>query len=166
MAPAFIDFQWLWLERPPKSTGANCAEGMHMSADKTATHQDIATPLKQHTPQTKSLSERVAERAQRKSSASISARNRSVFLSLRPDIQQAHRDGWSLLAIWKTLFDENRISFSYQAFRRYAHQLIDTSASANAIAPQTEKAPPPHAQSKTDPAAFAFKPNTTKKQLP
>jgi len=77
------------------------------------------------------LSERIAARTQLKPTASTAARNRSVFISLRKEIQQAVTDGWSLLAIWKTLFEEGRISFTYQAFRRYARQLVDNPASAN-----------------------------------
>ena len=74
----------------------------------------------------KSLSERIAARIQQQSSASTAAKNRSVFISLREDIQQAVTDGWSLLAIWQVLFDEQRVTFTYQAFRRYARQLIDS----------------------------------------
>ncbi|MEX5329654.1 TraK family protein [Pseudomonas paraeruginosa] len=73
----------------------------------------------------RTLSERIAERIQRKPTASAALRNRSTFINLRNEIQRAYTDGWSLLAIWKTLHDEGRISFTYQAFRRYAHQLID-----------------------------------------
>lgn len=79
----------------------------------------------------RTLSERIAERIQNKPAASTAARNRSTFLSLRKEIQQAYTDGWSLRAIWKTLFDEGRISFTYQAFRRYARQLVDNPASAS-----------------------------------
>ncbi|WP_139199085.1 TraK family protein [Pseudomonas panipatensis] len=137
-----------------------------MSINTTTTRNDVATPLKQQTPQTKSLSERVAERVLRKPNASVAARNRSVFLSLRLEIQQAYTEGWSLLAIWKTLFDENRVSFTYQAFRRYARQLIDSPTSANAIDDRTKEASAPHAQPKADDAAFVFKAKSSKKQLP
>lgn len=82
---------------------------------------------KQHAFATrKSLSERIAARIQQQTDASTAARNRSVFISLREDIQQAVTDGWSLLAIWQVLFDEQRVTFTYQAFRRYARQLIDS----------------------------------------
>lgn len=110
-----------------------------MSINTTTTRNDVATSLKQQTPQNKSLSERVAERVLRKPNASVAARNRSVFLSLRFEIQQAYTEGWLLLAIWKTLFDENRVSFTYQAFRRYARQLIDSPTSANAIDDRTKE---------------------------
>lgn len=88
-------------------------------------------PNKAEKPAGQTLSQRIAARIQRKPDASTTARNRSAFLSLRNEIQQAYTDGWSLLAIWKTLHDEGRVSFTYQAFRRYAHQLIDLPMSAS-----------------------------------
>ncbi|WP_417663136.1 TraK family protein [Pseudomonas sp.] len=75
-------------------------------------------------PKTKTLSERIAAHVMRKPDASIAARNRSAFISMREEIQQAYSSGWSLLAIWKLLHEEQRIPFTYQAFRRYARQLI------------------------------------------
>lgn len=104
------------------------------------------------------LSERIAARTQLKPTASTAARNRSVFISLRKEIQQAVTDGWSLLAIWKTLFDEGRISFTYQAFRRYARQLVDNSVSASSSEHQTretlEAAADTYAFSATPPKAL------------
>lgn len=72
------------------------------------------------------LSERIAERVQQKPSASIASRNRGLFISQRNEIQQAYNDGCSLLAIWRVLHDEQRIPFSYQAFRRYSRKLLKT----------------------------------------
>lgn len=110
---------------------------------------------KQPTPTTrKSLSERIAARIQQQSSASTAARNRSVFISLREDIQQAVTDGWSLLAIWQVLFDEQRVTFTYQAFRRYARQLIDSPPSVNSSEHQTRETLEPTA----DTFAFSAKP--------
>lgn len=71
----------------------------------------------------KSLSERIAERANGKRSC-IPNYNRAVVLALRQDIQQARADGWSVLAIYQTLFDEGRVTFSYQAFRRHVSRLL------------------------------------------
>ncbi len=76
------------------------------------------------------LSQRIAARVQQKPGASIAARNRSAFLALRDEIQQAYSDGWSLLAIWKLLHEEQRIPFTSQAFRRYARQLIEAPQTA------------------------------------
>lgn len=99
----------------------------------------------------RTLSERIAERIQRKPTASAALRNRSTFINLRNEIQRAYTDGWSLLAIWKTLHDEGRISFTYQAFRRYAHQLIDLPMPANVSQQQIRKAA-------AEPFAFNAKP--------
>ena len=106
------------------------------------------------------LSERIAARTQLKPTASTAARNRSVFISLRKEIQQAITDGWSLLAIWRTLFDEGRISFTYQAFRRYAHQLVDNPASASSSEHQTRET----LEAVAD--AFAFSTEPSKGLLP
>lgn len=70
----------------------------------------------------KTLSERIAERARVKS-ASAPHSNRAIVLALRADIQQALDDGWSVLAVHQTLHDEGRVTFSYQAFRRYVNQI-------------------------------------------
>lgn len=106
------------------------------------------------------LSERIAARTQLKPTASTAARNRSVFISLRKEIQQAVTDGWSLLAIWKTLFDEGRISFTYQAFRRYARKLVDKPVSASRSEHETGET----LEAAADTCAFSAKP--TKGLLP
>ena len=100
------------------------------------------------------LSERIAARIQLKPTASTAARNRSAFISLRKEVQQAITDGWSLLAIWKTLFEEGRISFTYQAFRRYARQLVDNPASASSSEQQTRETP----EAAADTDVFSTKP--------
>ena len=70
----------------------------------------------------KTLTERIAERAHVKS-ACVPHSNRAIILALRKDIQQALDDGWSVLAVYQTLYDEGRVTFSYQAFRRYVNQI-------------------------------------------
>ncbi|MDH0144414.1 TraK family protein [Aquipseudomonas alcaligenes] len=108
---------------------------------------------KSEKPALPSLSQRIAARVQLKPGASIAARNRSAFLAFREEIQQAYSDGWSLLAIWKLLHEEQRIPFTYQAFRRYARQLIDaTQPSQRAV------------QSLACPKATALNPTTTKER--
>jgi hypothetical protein len=49
--------------------------------------------------------------------------NRARFLGLRAQIQSALNDGWSMLAIYKTLHRDGAVQFSYQAFRRYVKEL-------------------------------------------
>ena len=111
----------------------------------------------------KSLSERIAARIQQQTDASTAARNRSVFISLREDIQQAVTDGWSLLAIWQVLFDEQRVTFTYQAFRRYARQLIDSPT----VEPncQSRNAAKPEQTPITATRPFAFNPTPAKEHL-
>jgi len=124
-----------------------------------------ANDPKQPTPTLrKSLSERIAARIQQQPSASTASRNRSVFISLREDIQQAVIDGWSLLAIWQVLFDEQRVTFTYQAFRRYARQLISrpTTIKPNCQPLQVVK-PPQSPITSTRP--FAFNPTPAKEHL-
>lgn len=72
---------------------------------------------------TRSLSERVAQRARTKD-ASKPGRNRAVFLALRDDVRQALDDGWSVRAVWETLSAEGRIEVGYDAFLGYVNQLI------------------------------------------
>lgn len=102
----------------------------------------------------KTLSDRIATRIHRLPKASAAARNRSAFLSLREEIQHAYSDGWSLLAIWKLLHEEQRIPFTYQAFRRYARQLI--------TAPQPSRSTK---QEPTRPRPITFSPTATKEHL-
>ena len=71
----------------------------------------------------KSLSARIAERIARKKPAG-NVRNRAAFLALRGEVKQAIDDGWSVKTIWEALHDEEKVTFSYQAFRGYVNRLI------------------------------------------
>lgn len=71
----------------------------------------------------KSLSERIAARVG-SVSANASHSNRAVVMALREDIQKAIKDGWSILAVYRTLHDEGQVVFSYQAFRRHVNRLL------------------------------------------
>ena len=125
---------------------------------------ESASKPQHHSPATrKSLSERIAARIQQQADASTAARNRSVFISLREDIQQAVTDGWSLLAIWQVLFDEKRVTFTYQAFRRYARQLIDSPTVEPNCQPRHAAKPAQTPTAITRP--FAFNPTPAKEHL-
>lgn len=80
----------------------------------------------------KSLSERIAARAVEKKSPPQSHgdenQNRAIFLALRPDVKQALEDGWPIKSIWETLHEEGKVTFGYDAFRRYTKRLILLSA--------------------------------------
>lgn len=112
------------------------------------------------------LSQRIAARVQQKPDASVAARNRSAFLALREEIQQAYSDGWSLLAIWKLLHEEQCIPFTYQAFRRYSRQLIDIPVTSNGPNQQSRKVPEFKPKPKAAAEAFAFKAKPAKEPLP
>ncbi len=75
------------------------------------------------TTDTRKLSERIAEWELQRKKRTGSA-NRAVFLTLRSEIKEALEDGWAVVQIYRTLQDEGKIEFSYQAFRLYVNQLI------------------------------------------
>lgn len=76
-------------------------------------------------PKTKGerLSVRIAAREVAKKPSPY-AMNRAAFLALRQDIKDAMADGWNVMSIWETLHDEGKVSFSYEAFRKYVNRLI------------------------------------------
>ena len=71
----------------------------------------------------KNLSERIAERV-KKDPAKSKRSNRMIFVALRGEIEKALNDGWTVKVIWETLREEEKVTFSYQAFNRYVKQLI------------------------------------------
>ena len=76
-------------------------------------------------PKTKGekLSVRIASREVAKKPSPY-AINRAAFLALRQDIKDAMADGWNVMSIWETLHDEGKVSFGYEAFRKYVNRLI------------------------------------------
>lgn len=69
----------------------------------------------------KNLSRRISERMQQQPRSSRHS-NRAVALALKQEVQQARSDGWSIRAIYRTLYEEGCVAFSYQAFRRYVNE--------------------------------------------
>jgi len=69
------------------------------------------------------LSERIRQKMSNleRSSKNI---NKAKFLALKPEIENALTDGWSIKTIWNLLFEEKKINFSYQSFRCYVNKLI------------------------------------------
>lgn len=110
----------------------------------------------------KSLSERIAERAHGNPSCTPNG-NRAVVLALRKDIAQARADGWSILAIYQTLWDEGRVTFSYQAFRRHVNRLLPGRTEIK-IQPDISRKTASTLPS-SGPAGFHFKPVPDKKEL-
>ena len=71
----------------------------------------------------KRLSARIAERTGRKT-PSRHGKNRAAFLAVRDDVKEAIDDGWPVKEIWETLYEEGKLSFSYETFRTYVNRLI------------------------------------------
>jgi Family of unknown function (DUF5338) len=90
-------------------------------------------------PKTKveKLSVRIAAREVTKKPSPY-AINRAAFLALRQDIKDAMADGWNVMSIWETLYDEGKVSFGYEAFRKYVNRLILLPPSV-VIATETEE---------------------------
>lgn len=116
-----------------------------------------------------SLSGRIAERA-KKQRASKREQNRAVFLALRQEIHHAMDDGWPVATIWRTLKEEQKIDFSYQAFRLYVNKLVRQQAGAS-IVPPTVYREPVSSQKKSTPSpkgtgsGFTFDPTPKKEDL-
>lgn len=70
-----------------------------------------------------SLSERIAKRQAKKNGAN-NTKNKVAFLAQKEDIIGALSDGWPMKAIWETLTEEGKISFTYKTFRLYVAQFI------------------------------------------
>jgi hypothetical protein len=68
----------------------------------------------------KTLSERIAQAVNGQAPYS----NRAIVLGLREEIQKALDDGWSILAMYQTLYEEGTLTFSYQAFRRHVNRIF------------------------------------------
>ena len=73
-----------------------------------------------------SLSERIAKN-QRNKKGTDNSKNKVAFLALKQDIASAISDGWSMKAIWETLYSEKSISFSYKTFCQYVSRFIEIS---------------------------------------
>lgn len=123
----------------------------------------------------KSLSERIAARAVEKKSPPLQShgdenQNRAIFLALRPDIKQALGDGWSIKSIWETLYEEGKVAFGYDAFRRYTKRLILLPASLS-LTPEhpgqsnVTKTVEPKTKETPQIGGFTFNPSPKKEDL-
>lgn len=71
---------------------------------------------------TKTLSERIALFAGKHKNTG--KQFLPVFIALKPDIEQALQDGWTVHQVWDTLHDEGKIQCSYQWFRTLVNRHI------------------------------------------
>jgi hypothetical protein len=91
---------------------------------------------------TKTLSERVALFTDK--NKNTGKQFLPVFIALKPDIEQALQDGWTVYQVWDTLFAEGKITCSYQWFRTLVNrhiandskQKIRTASKKSAVADQ------------------------------
>ncbi len=72
---------------------------------------------------TKSLSDRIALDANK--NKSTGKQFLPAFIALKPDIEQALKDGWTIRQIWNILHQEEKIKCSYQWFRTLINRHID-----------------------------------------
>jgi hypothetical protein len=79
--------------------------------------------LKDEHKMAKTLSKRIAARM-KKNDAGLKKSNRTIFLALRDQIEEALNDGWTVKVVWETLKEEGKVAFSYQAFNGYVNRLI------------------------------------------
>lgn len=94
-----------------------------------------------------SLSSRVARFVQTQPKRR-SGRARAAVVALREEIQKALADGWSVMAIWRTLHAEGSVQVGYHAFRRYVAELLRTRPdqqrpAAPAFEPAPKRSPRP-----------------------
>jgi len=125
------------------------------------------------TTDTRTLSERIAEwELQRKKKTGSG--NRAVFLTLRSEIKVALEDGWAVVQIYRTLHEEGKIDFSYQAFRLYVNKLI-LNPGQTRKKPKDDKPPKQQQAGKQEPGepkqdgdkpkGFVWNPNPNKEDL-
>ena len=50
------------------------------------------------------------------------ARSLALFLTYRDDIRELHKNGWTYADIWRAMYDEKIIPFSYASFTRFARR--------------------------------------------
>ena len=121
----------------------------------------------------KNLSERIAERAMKKK-PSRNAKNRAQFLAVRSEVKQAMDDGWSVKEIWATLHEEEKITFSYQAFLNHVNVQLLSACTIETKTPATnaksDNAKKPEQQTKNEqkPAqipGFNYNPIPNKEEL-
>ena len=72
--------------------------------------------------------ETIAQRLRRKAltdpKATSRQRNLAVVHVYRQEIELALTDGWSILATWRIMTADGRVTSSYQSFRKYVNRFI------------------------------------------
>ncbi|HMW40618.1 MAG TPA: TraK family protein [Saprospiraceae bacterium] len=105
---------------------------------------------------TKTLSERIALFADK--NKNTGKQFLPAFVALKPDIEQALQDGWTVRQIWNTLHDEKKIKCSYQWFRTLVNRHIADDRKQNTLTT-------PGKSAITDQEGFRFNSATEKEEL-
>lgn len=105
---------------------------------------------------TKTLSERVALFTDK--NKNTGKQFLPVFIALKPDIEQALQDGWTVHQVWITLHDEGKIKCSYQWFRTLVNRHITDDRKQKQHKSSTKTAV-------TDQEGFRFNSATEKEEL-
>ena len=85
-------------------------------------------------------------------------------MTLRDEIKQALDDGWTVTLIYRLLYEEGKVPFSYQAFRLYVNSLILNPGQTR----RTSKGEKPEAaatQAADKAKGFVWNPNPNKEDL-
>jgi len=105
---------------------------------------------------TESLSKRIARHTDKNKNSG--KQFLPAFIALKPEIEQALNDGWTVRQIWNTLHDEKKIKCSYQWFRTLVNRHISHDRKQHSRAVQTESAG-------NDQEGFRFNSTTEKEEL-
>ncbi len=85
-------------------------------------------------------------------------------MRLRDEIKQALDDGWTVAQIYRLLYEEGKVPFSYQAFRLYANSLILNPGQTRRQA-KGDKPEPAAKQAADKVKGFVWNPNPNKEDL-
>ena len=66
--------------------------------------------------------ERVGKRLSERPRASHSGKHRAAFTTLRPLIEATLAQGYTMMATWEALREENELSMSYETFRTHCRR--------------------------------------------
>lgn len=70
------------------------------------------------------ISERLRRKALIDPNATSRQRNLAVVQTYRAEIEAALVDGWSILATWRAMTADGRVTSTYQSFRKYVNRFI------------------------------------------
>jgi hypothetical protein len=92
--------------------------------------------------------ERIGKRLRERPRASHSGKHRAAFTALRPLIEATLAQGYTMMATWEALREENELSMSYETFRTHCQRAglgQDVPTAAPAMHPLPSPPRPPGA---------------------